>query len=322
MQPVSVHLHSFSLRHHFALQQGFDVFSFIALAREQGFDGVTIAVDGPGFRHLGGTDSHHFAAVRDALIAHELGVELQTGDTRPQQLQLLLEVAAALGADCLHTRTQHRGAAEDMLQHTVADLRIAAERAKITGVSIVVESDADFLGGELAELVKQVDSEFVRALFDYGNSQLMGEDPLAALQAVLPVVGAVHVKDQLVVRDAGELRVQGVATGEGTLPVEEITGRLYAAGLVRYCLQNVWSHVAPLRQPDAGLPDTPAFALHDRRTLVDGTNLDPAATVAGEWRALQRGWIWFAGVLAAMTGAARIALSNTHEREKSVFGTN
>jgi sugar phosphate isomerase/epimerase len=322
MQPVSVYLHSFSLRHHFACQQGFGIFAFIALAREQGFDGVTISADGPGFGHLGGTDSRHFTAVRDALIAHELGVEVETGDTRPQHLHLLIEVAAALGADCLRTRTRHRGAADDRLQHTAADLRIAAERAKIAGVSIVVESHGDFLGRELAELVQRVDSEFVRALFDYGNSQMLGEDPLVALQAMLPVVGAVHVKDQLVVSEADELRVQGVTTGDGALPVEDITGRLYTAGLGRYCLKNTWSHVARLQQHPARLPNTPSFTLHDRRASVDGTRLDPAAAVAGEWLALQRGWFWFAGVLAAITGAARITLGNTHDREKSVLGTN
>ncbi|MDH3716011.1 MAG: sugar phosphate isomerase/epimerase [Gammaproteobacteria bacterium] len=322
MQPVSVYLHSFSLRHHFARHQGFDIFAFIAVAREHGFDGVTISADGPGFGHLGGTDSRHFTAVHDALVAHELGVELETGDTRPQHLHLLIEVAAALGADCLRTRTRHRGTTDDIQKHTVADLRIAAQRAKITGVSIVLDNRGEFPGHQLAEIVQRVDSEYVRALFDYGNSQLVGEDPLATLDATLPVVGAVYVKDQLIVRDAGQLRVQGVAPGEGALPLEEITARLYVAGVRRFCLKNAWSYAAPLRIGLARLPDTPCFAVHDDRPLVDGSKLDPASAVTGEWLALQRGWTWFGTVLAAITGDSRLAPGEQHSRDRVARGVS
>lgn len=308
MQPVSVHLHSFSLRHHFAYQPGFDVFAFIELAREQGFDGVNISANGPGFRHLGGTNSRHFAAVHDALAAHDLAIELDTSDTRPQHMHLLLEVAAALGADRLRTYTRHAGSPANMIECTVADLRTVAARAEATGVKVVLENHEEFLGSELAEIVQRVDSPHVRALFDYGNAQMVGEDPLVALQAMLPFVDAVHVKDHLIVSHAGELLVQGVAAGDGVLPIKEMTARLYDAGLRRFCFENVWSYIAPLRQRTAGLPETASFAVHDDYPPVDGARLDPETALEGEQRALRRGWAWFSSALAATMRDTRSAM--------------
>jgi len=322
MPPVSVNLHSESLRHHFAHQQGFDVFGLIEVARAQGFDGVGIATDGPGFKHLGGTDSGHFANVRDALVANELAVELHTSDTRPQPLHLLLEVASALGADALRTYTRHRGTPHDMLESTVSDLRIAAERAEITGVRILLGNCDDFLAHELAEIVQRVGSKFVHALFDYGNSQVVGEDPLAALQALLPFVDGADVKDQLIISDAGKLRVQGVATGEGKLPIEEITRRLHAAGCQRFCFKSAWSLVSPLSARATVLPESPCFVVQGDSVLVDGAQLDPESAVEGERLSLQRGWNWFNAVLAVITGTSRFVLGDWNDRDKAVPGIN
>jgi len=184
-----------------------------------------------------------------------------------------------------------------VLQQTLADLRVAAERASLTGVRIVVEDHEHLRGQALAEMVRLVDSDHVRALFDYGSAQMLGEDPVVALQDVLPVVDAVRVKDRLLVSHAGQLHVQGVAVGDGTLPIEELTRRLYAEGLRQFCLENDWSYVAPLTKSAADLPDVPGFAVHDDHPLIDGEELDPAAAMDGERDALQRGWHWFDSLL-------------------------
>ncbi|MDH3451189.1 MAG: sugar phosphate isomerase/epimerase [Gammaproteobacteria bacterium] len=322
MRSVSVRLHSCSLRHHFACQQEFDIFTLISLARAQGFDGVNISVDGPGFRHLGGTDSAHFANVRDALIEHDLGVELDTGGTRPQHSHLLLEVAAALGADRLRTYTRHQGTPQDIRQRTLADLRAAAERASVTGVRIVLDNHENLRGHEVAEIVQRVDSDYVRALFDYGNSQMLGEDPLVALQAVLPVVDAARVKDHLLVNHAGELQVQGVAAGDGTLPLEELTRRLYAAGLRQFCFENIWSCVAPLHKHASELPDSAGFIVRDDQPLIDGARLDPESAMAGERLALQRGWDWFDDLLTSITRDEPSASADKPYRDNTASGAN
>lgn len=307
MRSVSVHLHSCSLRHHFSWEPGFDIFAFIALARAQGFDGVNISADGPGFRHLGGTDSGHFTSVRAALLDHDLSVELETSDTRPQHLHLLLEVAASLGADRLRTCSRHRGEPQEMIDRTVDDLSIASDRADVTGVQIALQSQQDFLSPELLEIVQRVDSEHVRILFDYGSAQLLGEDPTSALETVMPALHAVHVKDQtLITRDA-EMLVQGETTGAGMLPLQDITRRVFEAGVQRLCFESAWGELTPLAQRTTRLPDTPCFAVHQNRPAVDGAALQPAHALAGERKAVERGWSWFNSMLSAAVDAPSLA---------------
>ena len=62
-KPIAIHIHSFSLRFQFKYRDDFDVFSFIEFAQQQGFTGVNISANGPGYRDLSGTTEAHFKAV-------------------------------------------------------------------------------------------------------------------------------------------------------------------------------------------------------------------------------------------------------------------
>jgi hypothetical protein len=84
------------------------------------------------------------------------------------------------------------------------------------------------------------------------------EDPEAALDAVLPYVYSVHVKDHVMIQaeHAGQLTIAGVPIGEGFLPLEKLTRRLLEQGLDRICFENVWSYTAPIqvgREPLSGV---------------------------------------------------------------------
>ena len=63
----------------------------------------------------------------------------------------------------------------------------------------------------------------MKILYDYGNSQMVLEDPLKALEATLPHIHSVHVKDHVMVRPehspAGRLTVAGVPVGEGFIRI-------------------------------------------------------------------------------------------------------
>lgn len=103
LRDIELHLHSFGLRFHFKHQPGFDVLRFIEVASEQGFTGVNISANGPGFRDLGGTTPEHFERVRAKLIDLGMKAELDTSGTAPDYLTAILEVARAVGADQLRT---------------------------------------------------------------------------------------------------------------------------------------------------------------------------------------------------------------------------
>ncbi len=128
---------------------------------------------------------------------------------------------------------------------------------------IVLENHEDFTGPELAGIVDRVNHPNLKILYDYGNSQMVLEDPIAALEAVLPHVLSVHFKDHVMIRaeDAGQLTVAGVPVGDGFLPLAELTHRLLSHGLRRFTFENVWAYSAPIQ---------------DGRKALDGVNLGNA----------------------------------------------
>ena len=250
MAPPHFFLHTFSLRFHFHYQPGYDVFSFIDRALADGFTGVNISANGPAYRHLGNTSPEFFARVRERLEETGLLCDIDTSGTAPAHLATLLEVARALGARQLRTYTRHRGTPREMLERTTRDLLAAAPLAREARVRILLENHEEFTGAQVAHIVARVDHPWVGALYDYGNSMMLLEDPLEALEAMASHVRSAHLKDHVMLAPEDDLKDQlavlGVPIGQGNLPLAETTRRLLKAGLDRILFENVWAYRAPV----------------------------------------------------------------------------
>ena len=201
-------------------------------------------------------------------------------------------------ADTLRTYTKYDGPLADVVRWTIRDLRAIAPVAADLGVLVVLENHEDFTGPVLARILGEVAHPSVRALYDYGNSQMVGEDPLVALAAMSPYVARVHAKDHVLIHGPHGPVVQGVPFGSGNLPVGLTTDRLYLAGVRRFCFENVWSYVAPLKVPQDRLPDTACFAFADRSRYLMGDELPPARAVREERIAFAEGLAAFRRMLA------------------------
>ena len=300
MKHISLHVHSYSLRFHlrYRATTGYDVFSYIAEAAAEGFTGVNVSANGPGLRDLCGSTPEHFAAVKAAVAQHGLRLELDTSDTRVENMEYMLRVAAACGADTLRTYTKYSAPLAEVVPWTIRDLKAIAPLAEQLGVLVVLENHEDFTGPVLADILGAVGSPWVRALYDYGNSQMVGEDPFDALAAMAPFIARVHAKDHVVITTPEGPVVQGVPFGEGRLLVGETTDRLYAAGVRRFCFENVWSYCAPVKVPVAQLPATECFAMGDAGLHLVGDRLPEAEAVAGERVAFRNGSAAFKAMLA------------------------
>jgi sugar phosphate isomerase/epimerase len=307
MNDIELHVHSFSLRHRLRHRDvtGFDVFAYIESMASEGFTGVNVSANGPGYRDLCGTTAEHFGAVRAAVRAASMRLEIDTSDTRVENMTTMLEVAAACGADTLRTYTKYRLPLAEVVALTIADLRAIAPLAADLGITVVLENHEDFTGPVLRHILGEVDHPSIRALYDYGNSQMVGEDPLDALDAMAPFITRVHGKDHVMLHTPEGDIVQGVPFGTGRLPVAEITDRLYAAGVRRFCFENVWGYVAPLQCPADALPPTPCFVWDRPERYLRSDHLDPADAVAGEASAFQAGLDAFRAMLA--NGGYRVA---------------
>lgn len=301
MKRIELHVHSFSLRFQFRYRSssGYDVFSYIDEMADRGFTGVNVSANGVGYRDLCGTTAEHFAAVAQAVDRRGLRLELDTSDTSEENMRTMLGVAAACGADTLRTYTKYQGELSEVVAWTIRDLRAIGSMAADVGVVVVLENHEDFTGPVLARILESVDHPNVRALYDYGNSQMVGEDPLAALGAMAPFIARVHAKDHVLVHGPGGPVVQGVAFGRGRLPVGEITDHLYAAGVRRFCFENVWGYNAPLKcSPDA-LPASPSFEWVDRTHYLVGDDFPVEVALREERTAFDLGLNAFHAMLAA-----------------------
>lgn len=299
-RPIALHVHSYSLRFHLRYRErtGYDVFAYLAEAAARGFTGANVSANGPGYRDLCGTTADHFARVRAAARELGLRLELDTSDTRAENMTAMLHVAAVCGADTLRTYTKYDAPLDDVIRWTIADLRAIAPLAAGLGVLVVLENHEDFTGPVLARILGEVDHPSVRALYDYGNSQMVGEDPLDALAAMAPFVARVHAKDHVLLHLPTGPVVQGVPFGSGNLDALETTHRLYAAGVRRFCFENVWSYQAAVQCDPADLPRTPPFAWGDPSRALVGDTLHPDVAVAEERRAFDDGLDAFMAMLA------------------------
>ena len=301
MKRISLHVHSFAMRFHlrYRAETGYDVFAYMDEMAARGFTGVNVSANGPGFRDLCGTTDEHFGVVRATAERLGLRLELDTSDTRVDHMTRMIGVAAACGADTLRTYTKYDAPLADVVRWTIRDLRAVAEVAERAGVLVVLENHEDFTGPVLADILGTVDHPSVRALYDYGNSQMVGEEPFAALDAMAPFIARVHAKDHVLLHGPDGPVVQGVPFGAGNLDVLGTTDRLYAAGVRRFCYENVWAYRAPVQCHLDHLPTTTAFTWSDPALYLHGDALEPQEAVREERLAFDQGWQAFQAMLAA-----------------------
>ena len=308
---VQTTIHSFSLWHHFAHKPGFDTITFSELARSMGFQGISLSLNDENYRHLGGRGAKRIDRLRTYLKTHGMSLEVDTSGTAPTHMLKMLDVAHRMGATCLRTYTRHGGGLGDMMQNTANDLAAVTQKANDLDVIIVLENHEDFTGPELAEIVDRVSHPNLKILYDYGNSQMVLEDPIVALEAVLSNVHSVHFKDHVMIRaeDAGQLTVAGVPVGDGFLPLTELTRRLLDQGLRRFTYENVWAYSAPIQTGRMTLPGvnlgngafaylTPPFDA--ARVVLRQSAFSPQTLVDLEHQALHRGHDSFKRILKSL----------------------
>lgn len=308
---IDATIHSFSLWHHFAHKPGFDAIAYADLAASFGLSGISLSLNNANYRHLGGRETSRMDGLRRHLETLDFSLEVDTSGTDPAHMAELLRVAHRMGATSLRTYTRHAGTPAEMMEATTRDLAQVMPLAEDLGVVVVLENHEDFTGPELARIVENVSHPHLKILFDYGNSQMVLEDPEAALEAVLPHVHSVHFKDHVMVRpeDGGRLTVAGVPIGEGFLPLERLTRRLLEQGLRVITFENVWAYSAPIRPGRVPLDKvvlgegsfaflSPPF--DPQRIVLDQSKLTGEQLVQLERVALLRGMQEFRNILSRL----------------------
>ena len=106
---------------------------------------------------------------------------METSGTESAHLESILEVCANLGVEQLRTYMRHAGSVAETVDRTMADLRVAGPVFERAGVRLMLENHEDFTGAEMAAILAAVDHPWVGALYDYGNSMMVGKEPMTAM---------------------------------------------------------------------------------------------------------------------------------------------
>ncbi len=215
------------------------------LAAALGLDGADISV-----AHLDSLDSEYLDRLRQQ--AQDVGIVIAgmvtyTDFTHPapaerqrhrQELRMYIDAAARLGVDFLRVTAgqKHPGVTRaDGVAWAADGLTAWVDEANAAGVTLAYENHAIGYGWThfdfsqrarvFLEICEATADSGLRILFDTANPLAVDDDPLAALEAVLSRVAAVHVSD---IRRIGAF--EPVVLGSGVAPLDAIFSRLHAAG--------------------------------------------------------------------------------------------
>lgn len=114
-----------------------------------------------------------------------------------------LEVCKILGATimwtCCASRDHHRFTTDPPVREQIIriaeNLKYLAEEAEQCGVVMALENHLDYRGYEIAEIIEQVGSPFLRVSLDTANPFTVFEEPVEAAKVLAPYTVTVHFKD-------------------------------------------------------------------------------------------------------------------------------
>lgn len=233
-----------------------DIFGFIDKAHELGLDGVQINVIkdynlDEQWGTLGSADETHLKKIKDKLKAYDMYVELDMRNLEYERLTEVLRVAHMLGARFVRSyvpitinRSALATAAEGAydivkvkqdfdpknLRDAVEAIRRIEPLLKKYRITLCLENHEYETADELVALVQEIASPWVQLLFDFGNSMMAWENPMAAVRKMAPYVKMTHCKDHIIIPDESSefgYVVCGVPIGEGNLDVPALFDVLY-----------------------------------------------------------------------------------------------
>ncbi|MFF2482258.1 sugar phosphate isomerase/epimerase family protein [Paenibacillus sp. NPDC058071] len=129
----------------------------------------------------------------------------------------------------------------EVRQWIVDGLKEAAAYAADRGILLCLENHGLLAGKaeQVASIIRDVESPYLRSTFDAGNFLLVDEDPSPSVEVLKPLVRHVHVKDFAPVgEDSGEPFYRSISgqpysgrvAGEGVVDLPYIIGELRAGG--------------------------------------------------------------------------------------------
>jgi len=209
----------------------FDPQNFLEYCHSLGAGGMQCAV--------GLLNAEQAARLRDYTAEHQLYIEAivrlpqDTGDV--DRFNADLASAAAAGALAARTTLMSGRRYEefDSLAAFRAEeaagkrrLQLAMPSIEKYRVPLAIENHKDQRDADRLALLEQIDSEFVGACVDTGNSFALLQDPIATVEAFAPWAKSVHLKDQALQLTDDGFWLGDISLGQGGLDLKRMVSIL------------------------------------------------------------------------------------------------
>jgi sugar phosphate isomerase/epimerase len=235
LHTYSFHLHGMGQNwggYELAWPRVMDIYSLMDEAETLGLDGLHItAVD------CESTDPDNLKKIaryaKDRALFLEYNFSLnEEFDTRLNNtFAEAIAIADALGADVAKVSLDirrprplcasgHHPEVVQQLKIIAEQLHAAAPQAEAAGVRIAVENHTETLSSEVLWLIDQVGHACVGACVDTVNSVMVLEDPMRAIENLVPRSFTNHFCDHRIERDQFGCRFTGVACGDGDIDLK------------------------------------------------------------------------------------------------------
>jgi len=115
-----------------------------------------------------------------------------------------------------------RQAYEEAKKMAITSLQLAEPVVRKLKVKLAVENHKDWRAVELAEMMKQLNSEWIGVTLDFGNSISLLEDPLDVARQLAPHAFTTHVKDMGLDEYPDGFLLSEVPLGKGIIDLEKM----------------------------------------------------------------------------------------------------
>jgi sugar phosphate isomerase/epimerase len=228
-------IHSYGIRSRVERDKEFsDPLRFLEFCHTRGAGSVQLP--------LGARDSAYCARLRDRCAELSMGLE---GSIRAPQdeadcSRFEAEVRTAKDAGATVLRTVMLGGRRYEVFNRIEDYREFEQRSRksldLAGpileqhrMRLAVENHKDYRAADLADLLRQLKSQFIGVCVDTGNNIALLEDPLETAKTLAPWALSCHLKDMGVREYAEGFLLSEVPLGEGFLDLKQIIDVLRSA---------------------------------------------------------------------------------------------
>ncbi len=231
-----------------------DIFQFIEKTYELGLDGIIINVVkdynlDEKWGALGKADDNHLNKIKSLLNKYNMFIEIDMRNLDYHRLVEVIEVAHKLGARIVRTYVPikinraninleevhdivkiKQDFDPESLEEAVVSLKKILPVLQKYRIKLALENHEYETSFELVKIIKQLNSPWIRLLYDFGNSMMAWEDPNVAVKNMAPYVVSTHCKDHIIIADKDSdfgYIVCGVPLGQGNIDIRGAFDILY-----------------------------------------------------------------------------------------------